>query len=46
MFPRFSPSCVRGDEPGYGGLFGTNQDIRVDDKHLSVRLFALRDALS
>ena len=57
MSPRFGPGRVRGEEFHDGAILHNqtsrtnaqncaNQDIRVDDEHLSVCLFALRDAPS
>ncbi len=57
MFPRFGPSRIGGEEVYNGAILhnqtsdtnaqnSANQDIRVDDEHLSVCLFALRDAPS
>ena len=57
MFPRFGPGRVGGEKVHDGAIFHNrtshtnaqyraNRDIRVDDEHLSVCLFALRDAPS
>ena len=57
MFPRLGPGRVGGEEVYDGAIlhnqtshtnaqYCANQDIRVDDEHLNVCLFALRDAPS
>ena len=57
MFPRFGPCRVGGEEIHHAAILHNqtshadaqncaNQDIRVDDEHFSVCLFALRDAPS
>ena len=57
MFPRFGSGRVGGEEVHDGAILQNrsphanaqnraNQDIRVDNEHLTVCLFALRDAPS